>query len=59
MDSMWGWGLARHSMFNVGSMTEYVIPKSVRDPMRDHGVQRGVQHSERDPEVRAGSNAGA
>ena len=58
-DAMWGWGLVRDPVFNVGSRTKYDFPNSVRDPMRDHGVQRGSQDIERDPDIRAGSNAGA
>ena len=58
-DSMRSWGLVRDPFFNGGSGTKHDFPNYVRDPMRDHGVQRGSQDIERDPDIRAGSNAGA
>ena len=54
-DSMRGWGLVQDPLFNGGFRTKHDFPNSVRDPMRDHGVQRGNQDIERDPDIRAGS----
>ena len=54
-----GLGPRTGSVFNGGSGTKHDFPNYVRDPMRDHGVQRGSQDIERDPDIRAGSNAGA
>ena len=58
-ESMWGWGVGRDPLFNVGPGTWYVIPNSVRYPMRDHCVQRGIQDTVRDPDIRAAPNVGS
>ena len=54
-----GWGVGRDPLFNVGPGTSYVIPNSVRYPMRDHCVQRGIQDTVRDPDIRAAPNVGS
>ena len=56
---MGGWGVGRDPLFNVGPGTSYVIPNSVRYPMRDHCVQRGIQDTVRDPDIRAAPTVGS